>query len=421
VPLILVGLNHKSAPVEIRERLSATDAEAREIMLELSRVQGVRGATYLTTCNRAEALISADDEEVLETVVGRLMTRAALERGEIEEHLYVLRNRDVVRHIFRVAAGLDSMIVGEPQIGGQVRACFQAAGEIDTLDSLLQRLFEQTMRVAKKVRTETGVGEHAVSVPFAAVELARKIFGELTGLRVLLIGAGEMAELTARHLHGVGVEKVFVANRAHDRATVLAERFGGEAIHFDALTTRLRDADIVIASTGAPHYLVGAEHVRAAFSGNRRRELFLIDLAVPRNLDPLISEVDGAYLYNIDDLQQVADSNRERRLKKAEDADTIIEAEVEQFLRRLASHEAIPTIVELQTHLEAMRLAELQKCLRKLGPITTEQQAAVEALSTHMVNKILHYPILRLKESSADPQPRHESMRETIRRIFGLR
>jgi glutamyl-tRNA reductase len=421
VPLILVGLNHKSAPVEIRERFSANESESREIMRELSCLQGVRGATYLTTCNRAEALISCDDEEVLETVVGRLMTRAALERGELEEHLYVLRNRDVVRHIFRVASGLDSMIVGEPQIGGQVRACFQAAGEIETLDSLLQRLFEQTMRVAKKVRTETGVGEHAVSVPFAAVELARKIFGELSGLRVLLIGAGEMAELTARHLHGIGVEKVFVANRAHDRALALAERFGGEAVHFDALTTRLRDTDIVIASTGAPHYLVGADHVRAAFAGNRRRELFLIDLAVPRNLDPLISEVDGAYLYNIDDLQQVADTNRERRLRKAEDADAMIDEEVEQFLRRLASHEAIPTIVELQTHLEAMRVAELQKCLRKLGPITTEQQAAIEALSTHMVNKILHYPILRLKESTADPQPRQESMRETIRRIFGLR
>jgi glutamyl-tRNA reductase len=344
-----------------------------------------------------------------------------LRYSELEEHVYVLRNRDVVRHLFRVAAGLDSMIVGEPQIGGQVRGSFQLAAELDSLDTSLQRLYEQTFRVAKRVRSETGIGELAVSVPYAAVELAKKIFGDLGGLRVLVIGAGEIAELTAEHLNAAGVSQIFVANRAHDRARALADRFQGEAIHFDALVSRLRDADIVIASTGAPHHLVSRADVESALSSRRRRNLVCIDLSVPRNLDPDIAAVDGAYLYNIDDLQQVADTNLERRVEKAAAAEEIIEHEVDEFLRRLASTDAVPTIVELREHIEQIRRSELEKCLRRFGPMSTEQQDAIEQLTSAIVNKILHYPILRIKESAADRREEVETMRETIRRIFGLR
>lgn len=419
--LILVGLNHRTAPVAVRERLSAAEAAARDISRELAAVPGVRGASYLSTCNRAEAVVSAEHEDVISALVADFAHRAGMDASSVEEHVYILRNRDVVRHMFRVAAGLDSMIVGEPQIGGQVRGAFQLAYEAGTLDSILQKLMEQTMRVAKRVRSETGIGESAVSVPYAAVELAKKIFGNLEGLRVLLVGAGEMAELTAQHLAGHGVERVFVANRAAERARALAERFGGEAVGFDDLTSRITSCDIVIASTSAPHYLVRAEHVAEGLAAGRSRNLFLIDLSVPRNIDPAVGELDGAYLYNVDDLQQVADLNVGKRMARAGLAEELIDEEVDAFLRHLATLDAVPTILELQGHLEQIRTSELEKCLRRMGPISAEQQKAIEALTTSIVNKVLHYPILRLKESAADRKGQGESsIQETIRRIFGL-
>jgi glutamyl-tRNA reductase len=270
-----------------------------------------------------------------------------------------------------------------------------------------------------KVRTETGIGEHAVSVPYAAVELARKIFGNLAGLRVLLLGAGEMGELTAEHLSAQNVKQIFVANKAFERAEELARRFNGEAVRFDTFEEHVAQSDIVIASTAAPHYLIGPAHIERALQSRKSRNLFLIDLSVPRNIDPEIARMDGAYLYNVDDLQSVADSNRELRQQRAGEAEEIISREVDAFRRRLVAQDAVPTIVELQQRLETIRIAELEKCLRKVGPITAEQRAAIEQLTTQMINKILHYPILQLKESAEEPQER-ESLRKTIRKIFGI-
>jgi len=363
--------------------------------------------------------VSAQSEDVIESVVNWLSVLAGTERSTLENHLYILRHGDVVKHLFRVASGLDSMILGEPQIGGQVRTAFRVADSLEALDVLLTQLFDNTMRVAKKVRTETGIGEHAVSIPFAAVELAKKIFGDLRGLRVLLLGAGEMAELTAEHLHQHEVNQVFVANRSHNRAVELAKRFGGEALQFESVDERLATCDIVIGSTAAPHYLIDAAQVRRALEARRNRTLFLIDLSVPRNIDPAITKIAGAYLYNVDDLQNVADANLELRQRKAEQAEEIIAREVDSFRRRLVAQDAVPTIVELHARLEAIRTAEVEKCLRKLGPVTAEQRDAIEMLTTQMINKILHYPILQLKESSNEPQER-ESLRRTIRKIFGL-
>ncbi|HVR38858.1 MAG TPA: glutamyl-tRNA reductase, partial [Thermoanaerobaculia bacterium] len=297
---------------------------------------------------------------------------------------------------------------------------FQTSLELGTLDSLLQQLFDNTMRVAKKVRTDTGIGEHAVSVPYAAVELAKKIFGDLRGLQVLLLGAGDMGELTAEHLHQQEVKQVFVANRSFDRAIELAQRFDGQAVQFDAIDQHLVACDIVIASTSAPHYVVDTLQVERALASRRRNNLFLIDLSVPRNINPAISRIDGAYLYNVDDLQQVADANLELRQQKAKNAEAIVLREVETFRKRLVAQDAVPTILELQQRLEAIRTAELEKCLRKLGPVTTEQREAVETFSTQLINKILHYPILQLKDGSDEPHER-ESLRRTIRKIFGLR
>jgi glutamyl-tRNA reductase len=420
--LILVGVNHRTAPVEIRERLNIPDSRVRELLSEIRGRNSISGVSILSTCNRVEVLLSATEEEVVDSLVSLLAERASLERHEVERHLYVLRHADVVRHLFRVSAGLDSMIVGEPQIGGQVRASYLTALAANSLDPLLQKLFETTARVAKKIRTETGIGEHAVSVPYAAVELARKIFGDLKQLEVLLIGAGEMGELTAEHLLGDGVRTVFVANRTYARAEELARRFGGQAIRFDGLAEKLQTADIVIASTAAPHFLVSREDIQVAMAARRRRNLFLIDLAVPRDLDPAIAELEGVYLYNIDDLSEVVDQNLEKRQEKAGKAEEIVERELDRFLRRLLSHEAVPTIVELRHRLEEIRIGELEKCLRRLGPITAEQRQSIDALTSGIINKVLHYPILRLKESASDPAaPDRESIRETIRKIFGLR
>ncbi|HEX8408406.1 MAG TPA: glutamyl-tRNA reductase [Thermoanaerobaculia bacterium] len=419
MPLILVGINHRTAPVEVRERLSVLETKLADATEAVRNLAGVEGAALLSTCNRVEAVVSTRDEDVLAPLVDWLASRADTTRTELEKHLYILRHGDVVRHLFRVASGLDSMILGEPQIGGQVRGAFGTAHELGTLDPLLTQLYENTMRVAKKVRTDTGIGEHAVSVPYAAVQLAKKIFGDLRGLQVLLLGAGDMGELTAEHLHQQQVRQVFVANRSHDRALELADRFAGSAVHFDRVEEHLGRCDIVIASTAAPHYLIEPEHVSRALELRRNRNLFLIDLSVPRNINPGVGEIEGAYLYNVDDLQQVADANLELRQKKAETAELIVAREVESFRKRLVMQDAVPTILELQQRLESIRTAELEKCLRKLGPMSAEQRGAIEMFSSQLVNKILHYPILQLKEASDEPQER-ESLRKTIRKIFGL-
>jgi glutamyl-tRNA reductase len=420
VPLILVGLNHRTAPVEVRERLSVPDTKLADTTSAVRSIEGVDGVAVLSTCNRVEAIVSTRDEDVIASIVEWLADRAATGRSELEKHLYILRHGDVVKHLFRVASGLDSMILGEPQIGGQVRKAFAASLELGALDSLLMQVYENTMRVSKKVRTDTGIGEHAVSVPYAAVELAKKIFGDLSGLQVLLLGAGDMGELTAEHLHAQDVKQVFVANRSYDRAVELSNRFDGEAVQFERLEEFLPQCDIVIASTAAPHYVVEPFQVTRALHLRRNRNLFLIDLSVPRNIHPEVGQIDGAYLYNVDDLQQVADANLSLRQQKAGDAEQIVVREVESFRKRLVAQDAVPTILELQQRLESIRTAELEKCLRKMGPMTAEQRQSVEMFSTQLVNKILHYPILQLKDVSDEP---HEldALRRTIRKIFGLR
>lgn len=420
MPLLLVGVNHRTAPVEVRERLSVSDAKQREILAAVTSIPSIDGAAILSTCNRVETIISTADEDAVTSVVDWMAERAGTGREDLERHLYILRHGDVVKHLFRVASGLDSMIVGEPQIAGQVKKAFTASQEMSALDPLLNQVFEQTMRVAKKVRTDTGIGEHAVSIPYAAVELAKKIFGELKGLRVLLLGAGDMGELTAEHLAAQEVQQIFVANKTYERAIGLAERFGGSAVLFERFEEHLESCDIVIASTSAPHFVIESGQVARALSARRNRGLFLIDLSVPRNIDPAIASLENVYLYNVDDLQHVADANRELRQKKASEAEDIVVREVDTFRRRLVAQDAVPTILELQRRLEDIRAAELEKCLRKLGPVSAEQRAVIEQLTTQMVNKILHYPILQLKESSEEPQER-ETLRQTIRKIFGLR
>ncbi|MDP9191439.1 MAG: glutamyl-tRNA reductase [Acidobacteriota bacterium] len=411
----LVGLNHRTAPVDVRERLSVGENKLAEVTQSLTHLPSVGGACVLSTCNRVEILVSSTADDAVDSVIDWLARYGGTPREVLEPHLYIQRGSDAVAHLFRVTSGLDSMIVGEPQIAGQVKKAFGGA----TLDAPLQQLFEQTMHVAKKVRSQTGIGEHAVSIPYAAIELAKKIFGDLTGLRVLLLGAGEIGELTAEHLAAQHVRQIFVANKTYERAVELSRRFGGSAVQFGSFEEQLAECDIVIASTGAPHYVIEPAQVMRALEARSQRGLFLVDLAVPRNIDPAIANIDGAYLYDVDDLQHVADANRELRRCKAARAEEIVLAEVRSFRRRLAMEDAVPTIVELQQRVDELRAAELEKCLRKIGPLRTEQREAIEQLSLRMMNKILHHPIVQLKEPSHEPQER-ESLRRTIRTLFGL-
>lgn len=412
----LVGLNHRTAPLAVRERLSVSDAKMPEVTQSLTNLRFVEGACVLSTCNRVEILVSSPSDQVVDAVIDWLARYAETPREVLEPHLYIRRGSEAVAHLFRVASGLDSMVVGEPQIAGQVKKAFGSGA----LDPTLKQLFEQTMHVAKKVRSQTGLGEHAVSIPYAAVELAKKIFGELTGVRVLLLGAGEIGELTAEHFAAQHVQQIFVANKTYERAVELSRRFGGCAVQFASFEEQLAECDIVIASTSAPHFVIEPAQVQRALEARRQRGLFLIDLAVPRNIDPAIEAIDGAYLYDIDDLQEVADSNREKRRCKAARAEDIVTAEVHAFHRRIAVEEAVPTIVELQQRVDEIRSAELEKCLRSLGPLRTEQREAIEQLSLRMMNKILHHPIVQLRETSHEPQER-ESLRRTVRAMFGLR
>ena len=407
--ILLAGLDFRTAPVAVRERAAVPEPALREALTTLRALRGVGGVALISTCNRVEVIVSTRSDEALEEIVRWFDQRAG---ASMEPHLYVLRQDAAIDHLFRVAAGLESMILGEPQIGGQVRNAFQAAIEAQTIDGLLQQLFEQTLRVAKKIRSDTGIGERAVSASYAAVELAKKVFGDLSGVRVLLIGAGEMAELTAEHLHSENVTQVFVANRSHNRAVELAKRYSGHAIHFDGIAEQLLLCDIVIASTGAPHYVISEDHVRRALEHRRNRSLFLIDLSVPRNISPAVANVDGAYVYSIDDLQHVADENLEKRRERAKEAEGIVNHEVAAFKKRLAARDAVPTIVELRQRLETIRTGEVEKYLRHLGPVTIDHKEAVEMLTTQIINKILHYPMLQLKE-----EPAREP---AIRRIFGL-
>ncbi|HET7437091.1 MAG TPA: glutamyl-tRNA reductase [Thermoanaerobaculia bacterium] len=404
--LLLIGVNHHTAPVAIRERLSVGETKQTEVTESLMRLRGVEGTCVLSTCNRVEIIVSGAAEA--DDVIDWMARYARCSRDLIEPHLYIRRGGEAVSHLFRVAAGLDSMVIGEPQIAGQVKKAFGAAA----LDRTLQHFFERTMHVAKKVRSETAIGANAVSVPYAAIELAKKIFGDLSGLHVLLLGAGDVGELTAEHLAAQHVRQIFVANKTWERAVELSQRFGGKAVPFAAFEEQLTQCDIVIASTGAPHFVIDAAHVQRALHARGRRGLFLIDLAVPRNIDPAIAGIDGAYLYNVDDLQQVAKGNLERRRCEAARAERIIAAEVRSFNERLAIDDAVPTIVELRSRVDEIRSAELQKCLRRMGPITLEQRAAVEQFATQLTNKILHQPIVELRRS--------DSLRGVIRRIFGL-
>lgn len=400
--IILVGINHKTAPLAVREQLTASCSEQGGPFLgQIMRIPGIREAYFLSTCNRFEVLVhSGDSDPAREGLKAVLTSWGRFAPGEIEKYLYVYGNGDAVRHLFRVASSLDSMVMGEPQILGQVKDAYRAAVDQKTAGPVLNKLLHHAFRTAKRVRTETAVAENAVSVSFAAVELAKKIFGNLSGKTILILGAGEMAELAARHLITQGIGKIIVANRSYERAIRFAEDVHGTPVGFDRLGDVLNEADIVIGSTGAPTYVITRDMVAAALHRRKNRLIFLIDIAVPRDIDPEVARIDNAYLYNIDDLQAVVDENLKTRLVEAQKAEVIIGEEVDRFSEWFHALEVVPTIVSLRKKMEEIVSGELEKSLAWMKELSPQDQDNIRILAASIVNKILHDPITRLKEES---------------------
>ncbi len=398
--IVLVGLNHKTAPVELRERLAFTDAACAEGLRALVDGEVVREGLIVSTCNRVEVLAeSARGTEAAALIGNFLSHNRALPNEYFDRHFYSHADDDAVRHVFRVASSLDSMVVGEPQVLGQVRRAYTLAVEAGTAGRVLHRLVHHALRVAKRVRTETGIGASAVSISFTAVELGRKIFGSLEGATVLLIGAGEMAELAARHLASAGASRVIVTNRTDEAARRLAEKFGGVAVGFDSLHASLAEADIVICSTASEDYVVTPEMALAAREARRNRPAFYIDISVPRNVDPAVGKLDNLFVFDVDDLEQVVVSNIREREREAERAELIVESEVMQFQQALRTMDIGPAVGALRERMQAIAQSEYERQRHRLGDLTPEQEQAVRALLTAAVNKIAHPVIHRMRRS----------------------
>jgi glutamyl-tRNA reductase len=401
--LVLLGINHNTAPIEVRERLAIPSNRLADAIRTLVHQPGIREGLILSTCNRVE-LVTLQDEapatpDNKADLLRFLHEYFSVPPHDIQPHLYEFREREAVRHIFRVASSLDSMVVGEPQILGQVKESYTIAREVGAVSSQLDTLLQRAFTVAKKVRNETQIGSSSVSIASVAVDLARKIFGSLQGKTVLLVGAGKMSELAARHLIQQGAAQILVANRTQSRAEKIAAEFNGTVIPFDDIYDQASRADIVITSTGAPQKLFGRSHGQHFLQRRRNRPMFFIDIAVPRDVDPRMNEVEGCFVYDIDDLQQVAAANLADRSREAEAAETIVSREVDKFQQRLESRDAVPAIIALQQNAEAIREAELKRAASKLASLTPEQQAAVEALTRSLTNKLLHPQLVALRRS----------------------
>jgi glutamyl-tRNA reductase len=415
--LTLVGLSHKTAPIEIREKLTFPAAGMGEALAALTASDAVAEALILSTCNRTEVYALGADDRCADAVVDFLCSGGGVERHELLGYLYESRGQDAVRHLFRVVSSLDSMVVGEAQILHQVKEAYDLACEAGAARRVFHKLFRQSFAVGKRVRTETAIGEAAVSISYAAVELAKKVFDTLEGRTILVVGAGKMSELTAKNLVSQGVRQVLVANRTYERAVELAERFEGVPIPYEDLFERMSEADIVISSTAAPGYVIGKAEVAGAMKG-RRAPLFLIDIAVPRDVDPAVNELPNAFVYDIDDLNGVVASNLEERMREAERAEVIIDEELRVFESWLETLEVVPTIAAIRAEAERVRAEEYAKALKRLGTLSEADRATVEALSQAIVNKMLHGPTARLREAAGEADG-YEYV-DTARRLYGL-
>ncbi|MEO8596646.1 MAG: glutamyl-tRNA reductase [Candidatus Solibacter sp.] len=417
--LLITGVSHKTAPVEVRECLAFREETLPAALADLKSRAGVSEAVILSTCNRVEITLTAEDSADPRVIVDAFLAdHKSVTSATIGPHLYRHEGRDAIHHLFRVAASLDSMVVGEPQILGQLKTAYAAAKNCGALCGWLDALMARSFSVAKRVRSETGIGQMAVSVSYAAVELARKIFGSLNNRTVMLAGAGKMSELAARHLRRCGASHVFVTNRTHERAVEMAKLFQGTPVEYSRFTAMLPEVDILIASSGAPHYILHKDEMQRVISSRRNKPMFLIDIAVPRNIEPSVNDLDNVFLYDIDDLQEVVNSNLRERMKEADHAESLVSEEVERTISRMKVAEVTPLIVSLQDQLEHIRAGEMEKVRRRLGVLTPQQEEAIDALTRGIINKIAHGPISELRTNAG--QPEGAQVIATIRKAFHL-
>jgi glutamyl-tRNA reductase len=417
--IVLIGLNHKSAPVEIRECFAFSEFDCRCALAELCAAPSIEEAILFSTCNRVELLLSARSaSDAIPAAKQFLAETKQVRLADFETSLYQHCGEDAVRHVFRVASSLDSMVLGEPQILGQVKAAYRLATEQKSSGVILNRLLHRTFFVAKRIRSETGIGDHAVSISTAAIELARKIFGTLDGRQVLLIGAGEMAELAVEQLIRQRADRIVVANRTFERGLALAARYKGSAIRLEELRDYLGQADIIISSTGSSGYVLRRADLKGLMRHRRNRPLFFIDIAVPRDIDPDINAIDNVYVYDIDDLNAVIDENVEDRRREAVKAERIIDEAVIQFRQWFDSLAVIPTIKALHARVRGVVEAEIRRTIGPMGHLTPDDLRAIDRMMDAMVNKLLHDPTQYLKGNGCHGD-RSVSL-DVTRKLFNL-
>jgi len=416
--IMVVGLNYRSAPVEIRERFALPASGLEEALAEV-KGDGVHECVIVSTCNRTEIYAIADERKIAEQAILRFLGGlSGVPRAQFAPHLYIYEQEAAIRHLFRVTSGLDSMVIGETQILGQVRSAFLFAQEHGHTATTFNTLFKRAVTVAKRAHNETKIGENAVSVSYAAVELAKKIFETLDEKTVLIIGAGKMSELTAKHLNANGATRVIVVNRTYERAKELADKFHGKAFDMNALDIALKEADIVVSSTGADGYVVTKAHVQATMKKRRHRPLFLIDIAVPRDLDPEMAGLDNVFLYDIDDLEGVIKVNMQERAKEAEKVGEIIGEELASFRQWQHEQEAIPLILKLRKKAMNMQSSLMQNLVNKVPHLTEKDVHTVNKLTMTMINQLIHEPIKQAKEMASEDEA--ALYLEAFSRIFGL-
>ncbi len=415
--ILLLGVNHKTTPLAVREQL-ALNKGYEEPLLALRNIAGCKECYLLSTCNRVEIVVVAEANAQVEEDIAKLLFGTSVAPEQRQDYLYIYRNNEAVHHLFMVSTSLDSMIVGEAQILGQLKEAYRHASEIKCTGPVLNRLLHKSFSVAKRVRSETQIGASAVSISYAAVELAKKIFGTLENKNVLLIGAGEMAELAAEHLVSQGVSKVVVANRTLSRAMDLARRFNGTAVSLDELFSQLEQADIVISSTGAPNIILHKKDVKPIMRIRRNEPIFFIDIAVPRDLDPELNTLDNVYLYDIDDLHNVVEINKSERDKEAVKARRIVDEEALKFQNWLDGLSVVPTITALRKKADDICQAELERTLSRLPQLSADEQKTIAKMASAISSKLLHDPLSYLKDESCKEQ--NEVKVEMIRAAFGL-
>lgn len=420
IRIMNIGMNHESAPVDLRECIARDPDHVDSALSGMRKSEWIKEGLFLSTCNRVEALYTTHDPaEAKKWVISLLSQLGDMPEDQFMAHIYVHEDLEAVKHVFRVASSLDSMVVGEPQILGQIKEAYhQAVLKEKTSGVILNRLMHKAFQVAKRVKTETRISESAVSISYAAVELAKKIFYGLNGRKVLLIGAGEMAELAARHLMGQGLDSPIIANRSFQQAVQLAESFKGKAVFLEEVESLFSEVDIIITSTASSEYIVTYDQVKNSLRKRRNRPLFFIDIAVPRDVEPRINALGNVFLYDIDDLKEIVEENTAQRQQEALKAERIITEEVIQFGKWLETLDIVPTIISLKEKVEAIRMGEIKRSLPGLGKLTSSQMNALELLTISLVEKVINDPILILKNKAS--RASRDMYLDVTRKLFNL-